>query len=280
MSAVTSAVRAWRWAIPALVVMALVGLVPLVRLLYASLFRSSATVPDDREFVGLGNYGDVLGDRRWWAAVLVTLLLVVVVVVVQLVLGGLFAAALRQITSVWPVLRVLILLPAGTFAVVSAVVWQHAVSDGFLRTWFRIDDPGDLDALGAVALAEIWRGTGLVTVIVYIGLMRVNRSALESAVADGATPWQRFKLVLWPAAAPAVAVAVVFRALDTMRVLEGPLLNDDATSRFRGASVLVWNAAFESYEQGLASAAAVVLLVLTAVVGALLVVLLRVRRVV
>lgn len=271
---------AWKWALPALLVLGVVTLWPLGRAVQTSLYRSNATTPDDRRFVGIDNYTSVLTDQRWWAAVSVSILLVVVVVTVQLALGFAFAGALRQVSLAWPVARILVLLPAGVLAVVSAVAWRSAVTDGFVRTWFRIDDVGALDALAAVAAAEIWRGTGIVTVILYVGLMRVDEAARESAVADGATPRQRLRLVLWPAVAPAFAVAVTYRFLDTLRVVEGPLLADDATVRFQTAPVLLWDAAFTTFETGLAAATSVLLLLITAFIGVGLVLLLRVRRVV
>ena len=104
-------------------------------------------------------------------------------------------------------------------------------------------------------------------------------SLLESAVADGATPRQRLTRIVLPAAAPAVAVAVVYRSLDAFRAFEGPLLAESSLPRLRTAPLLLWDTTFTSFEIGLGAAMSVVLLALVGVLGVGLMLLLRVRRV-
>jgi multiple sugar transport system permease protein len=271
--------RGWRWLAPAVVVLlALVGW-PLGRAIWLSLSTSRLTTPDDREFVGADNYVEVLTSSTWWFAVCVTLAIVVVAVLLQLVLALVFATALRRVTVLWPLTRVLVLVPFALLSVVTAIVWRDAVTTGFAAQWLDLDG-GPLDALVGVSLGEVWRGTGIATVIVLAGLSRVSEAALVSAVADGATAWQRFRRVILPAAAPALAVAAAYRALDAFRTLEGPLLVDDRDSTWRTAPALLWDTSYSLFEIGLGAAMSVVLLVLAALLGVLLALVLRVRRVV
>lgn len=272
--------RGWRWLAPAIVVLLVVTVWPIGRAVWTSLHTAPLTSPDDRQLVGLDTYVDVLTNRSWWVAVAVTLLVVVVAVVLQLLLGLAFAAALQRLTVLWPVTRVLVLVPFALLAVVSAVMWRDAVTTGFAAAWFRIDDLGSTGQLVAVALGEVWRGTGITAVILLAGLRRVSPSLLASAVADGATAWQRFQRVVLPAAGPAVAVAVAYRAFDALRMLEGPLLVDDPAAEVRTVPAVVWDTTFSRFELGLGAATSVLLLVLAALLAALLVPLLRVRRVV
>jgi multiple sugar transport system permease protein len=272
--------RAWRWLGPAVAVLLLVTAWPVVRAVWTSLFTSSLTSPDDRSFVGLDNYVDLLTSRTWWVAVAATLAIVAAAVLVQLVLGLLFAAALHRLTTVWPVTRVLLLLPFGLLAVVSAVVWRDAVTTGFVAEWFRLDDVGSLGSLVGVVVGEIWRGTGITAVILLAGLLRVPSSLMASAVADGATARQRFTRVALPAMAPAIAVATTYRALDALRMLEGPLLVDEPGAGVRTVPFLVWDTTFSSFEVGLGAAMSVLLLLLAGLVAAFLVPVLRVRRIV
>ncbi|MCW2830108.1 MAG: hypothetical protein JWP31_800 [Aeromicrobium sp.] len=270
--------RGWRWLAPAIVVLVLVTAWPLGRGVWMSLSTDPLTSPGDRTFVGLRNYADVLTSPTWWLGVAVTFVIVLVVVLLQLLLGLAFAAALKRLTVLWPVTRVLLLLPFAVLAVVSAVVWRDAVTTGFAASWFRLDDTGPLGSLVGVMAGELWRGTGITALILLAGLLRVRSSLLVAAVADGATGWQRFRRVILPAMAPAIAVAATYRALDTFRVLEGPLLVDDPDASVRTASSLVWDTTFSSFELGLGAAMSIVLLVLSALLGAALVPLLRVRR--
>ncbi|MBC7633470.1 carbohydrate ABC transporter permease [Aeromicrobium sp.] len=271
--------RGWRWLAPAIAVLLVVTVWPIGRAVWTSLSSYSLTSPDDRAFIGVDNYTDVLTSRTWWAAIAVTLVIVVVATVVQLLLGLAFAGALRAATALWPVTRVLVLLPFGLLAIVSAVVWRDAVTTGFAAAWFRLD-AGSFGSLVGVTVGEVWRGTGIVTVILLAGLTRVPRSLLASAVADGATGWQLLNRVVLPAMGPAIAVAAIYRALDAFRILEGPLLVDEAGATIRTAPLLVWTTDFSAFELGLGAAMSVVLLVVAGLLGALFVPLLRIRRVV
>lgn len=271
--------KGWRWLAPAIVVLFVVTAWPIGRGVWLSLSTYSLTAPDDRTFVGVDNYVEILGSRSWWLAVAATLTVVVAATALQLLLGLAFAGALRSLTVLWPLTRVLVLVPFATLALVTAVLWREAVTNGFAAAWFRIDDVGPLGSLVAVTIGEVWRGTGIVTVILLAGLARVSRSLLDSAVADGATGWQRFRRVVLPALGPALAVAAAYRALDAFRILEGPLLGDEPTASVRTAPLVVWNTTFTSFELGLGAAMSIILLVLAAVLGAVLVPLLRVRRV-
>lgn len=272
--------RGWRWLAPAVVVLLLVTAWPLGRAVWMSLSRSSLAAPDDRRFVGLDNYTDVLSSRTWWLAVAATLVVVVAVVLLQLVLGMAFAVALRRLGAVWPVTRVLVLVPFGMLAVVSAVVWRDAVTTGFAASWFGLDDVGPTGSLVAVSIGEAWRGTGITAVILLAGLLRVRTSLLASAIADGATPRQRLTRVVLPAMAPAIAVATVYRALDAFRMLEGPLVAGTSGSTVDPAPSLLWSTTFSSFEVGLGAAMSVLLVLLAALLAAFLVPVLRVRRVV
>lgn len=272
--------KGWRWLAPAVVVLLVLTVWPIGRAVWTSLSTDPLTSPDDRAFVGLDNYTDILSSRTWWLAVAATLAIVVVLVVLQLAIGLAFAAALRRVTVLWPVTQLLVLLPFGLLAVVSAVVWRDAVTTGFAAAWFRLDDTGPSGSLVAVCLGEVWRGSGITAVILLAGMRRVPVTLMASAVADGATAWQRFRRVLLPAMGPALAVATVYRALDAVRVLEGPLVVDQPGATVRTVPFLVWDATFSSYELGLGAAMSVLLLVLAAVIAAVLVPLLRVRRVV
>jgi multiple sugar transport system permease protein len=273
-------VRGWRWLAPAVLVLLVVTGWPLGRGIWLSLHSAPLTNPDARTYVGVDNYVDVLTSRSWWLAVAATLAIVLVVVVVQLLVGLAFAVALRRVTLLWPVTRVLVLLPFALLAVVSAVVWRDAVSTGFAVEWFGLGGTGHLGELVGVTIGELWRGTGITALILLAGLLRVPSSLLAAATADGATAWQRSRRVVLPAMGPAIAVAATYRALDTFRILEGPLLVDEPGATIRTAPLLVWDTTFSSLELGLGAAMSIVLLVVAAVLAAVMVPLFRVRRVV
>jgi multiple sugar transport system permease protein len=278
-----SDLKPWRWLAPAVVVLLVVTAWPIGRGVWMSLHSYSLTNPSDRSFIGVDNYTDVLTSRTWWLAVALSLAIVVFVVSIQLLLGFAFAVALRRMTLIWPVSRVFLLVPFALLAVVSAVMWRDAVTTGFLDSWFRLEGKGEVGQPGsllAVTLGEVWRGTGIVSVILLAGLSRVSPSLLASSIADGATGWQRFRRVILPVMGPAFAVAATYRALDAFRTLEGPLLVDRSGASLRTAPLLIWRSTFSSFELGLGAAMSIVLLVIAAVLGVVLMQMFRVRRVI
>lgn len=269
------AVRAWGAALPAMVIVGVLLAWPLAVLLWESLLRMSPTVPDDTAFVGLANYSAVLTSSIWWSALLTTLVFTMIVVALQLGLGVLFAASLRVVPFSWPVARLVVLLPALTLGVASAATIELAMRSGFLQVWLQLDQPSDLGSLVGLGVAEIWRGTGFVVVIVYLALARVPEDLVESAsVASRRT---RVARLWWPAMSRALAVAAVFRVLDTLRVVEGPVLRDGPNVAHRPLTAVLWNDAFGSFQQGVASAQAMVLLLLSLGIGLGLLRLLRRR---
>ncbi len=272
--------KGWRWLAPAFLVLLAVTGWPIGRGIWLSLHAAPLTNPDARTFVGADNYVDVLTNRSWWFAVATTLVIVLFVVVLQLVIGLGFAVALRRLTVLWPVTRVLVLVPFVLLAAVSAVVWRDAVTTGFAVEWFGLGDVGPIGQLVGVTVGELWRGTGITALILLAGLLRVPSSLMAAAVADGATAWQRSHRVVLPAMAPAIAVAATYRALDTFRILEGPLLVDGPEAEVRTAPLLVWDTTFSSLELGLGAAMSMVLLAIMLVMSAVMVPLFRVRRVV
>lgn len=264
------------WQMPALVVLVLVLVVPLGRIGWTSLHRSTPTLGS--EFVGVSNYANLFSTREWWLAVATSLVVVAAVVVLQVVLGVMFAAALNRVALVWPVLRVLVLVPLLVLSVVSVVSWRDAAGTGYLATWFDLGEAGPLTQLVAVSASEVWRGTALVTAVVTVALAHVPASLSAATIADGATGLQHWRRVVLPSIGPALAGVAAFRVFDTYRVLEGPLLIDDPSGRWQTAPLLTWTTQFSTTELGLGAAMSIVVLLGAAVLAALVVPLFRVRR--
>jgi multiple sugar transport system permease protein len=103
---------------------------------------------------------------------------------------------------------------------------------------------------------------------------------MESAVADGARPWQRFTRIVLPSVAPAAAIAVTYRALDALRMFEAPYVAAGPGSEVRPPQTWIFDTSLTEFEFGLGATMSVVFLLLTALFGVILVRSLRVRRVV
>lgn len=269
----------WVYLGPLVGVLVLLTLLPLLRLIVVSLFERSLTAPGDGTFSHVRNFIDVVDGRDWWLAVALTLVVVTVSVLAQLLLGAAFAGTLRRITFGGPWVQGLLLVPFVLMPAAVATAWSDGWVEGFALSWFHVEPGGgQLTALATLLSHEVWRGTGITTVILLAGLSRVKPSLLDAAIADGATARQRLTQVVLPAVAPAVAVAALYRSLDALRSIDAPLLTGDSLGDLATASQLVWTTSFTDFEIGLGAAMALLLILLAAGLGLLLTLLMQVRR--
>lgn len=261
----------WMLAGPAFVAMLLVTAYPIVQAFYDSLFDFRLTDPDNRSFVWLANYGVVLTDQIWWTSIAVTLFITVVTVAVELVLG--FALALvmvKALSTIRPVLRAAILIPYAVITVVSAFSWQYAFSldSGFVNAWFdwlpgvSADTDwfgGTWKALLVVCVAEIWKTTPFISLLLLAGLAQVPEVLQEAAKVDGATWWQRMWKVTIPNMKAAIMVALLFRSLDAFRVFDSIFVMTGGANSTETVSFLAYRQTIARLEIGLGSAVSVLL---------------------
>jgi multiple sugar transport system permease protein len=263
----------WMLAGPAFAVMLLVTAYPIAQAIYDSLFSYRLTDPDNRSFVGLGNYGVILTDALWWQALGVTLLITIVTVAVELVLG--FALALvmaKALSTIRPVVRAAILLPYAIITVVSAFAWAFAfdLTTGFVNAWFDWV-PGigqDTDWFGGtwssllvICLAEIWKTTPFISLLLLAGLAQVPDVLQEAAKVDGATWWQRMWKVTIPNMKAAIMVALLFRTLDAFRIFDSVFVMTAGANGTETVSFLAYRQTIARLEIGLGSAVSVLLFV-------------------
>ncbi|NHT18367.1 sugar ABC transporter permease [Cellulomonas sp. IC4_254] len=261
----------WWLAGPAFVVMLAVTAYPILQAVYDSLFRYRLTAPDDRAFVGLGNYGVVLGDPVFWQSLGVTTLIMIITVAIELVLG--FALALvmhRAVLRLRGLLRTAILVPYGIITVVSAFAWFYAfdINSGYVNSWFSWV-PGiseDLNwfagtgtSLFVIIASEVWKTTPFISLLLLAGLAQVPGDLEEAAQVDGATWWQRMKRVVLPNMKAAIMVAVLFRALDAFRIFDNVFIMTNGANGTTVLSLLAYRTSIGRLEIGLGSAISVLL---------------------
>ncbi|MBM7805409.1 multiple sugar transport system permease protein [Geodermatophilus bullaregiensis] len=261
----------WLLAGPAFLVMLLVTAYPILQAVYDSLFSYRLTDPENRAFNGLSNYWVVLTDPLWWQSVGVTVLITVVTVAVELVLG--FALALvmvKALSSIRPVVRAAILIPYAVITVVSAFAWQFAfnIQTGFVNSWFAwlpgIASTTDWfggtgTSLLVICLAEIWKTTPFISLLLLAGLAQVPEVLQEAAKVDGATRWQRLWKVTIPNMKAAIMVALLFRTLDAFRVFDSIYIMTAGANGTESVSFLAYRQTIARLEIGLGSAVSVLL---------------------
>ena len=119
---------AWLLCAPAVIVMLLVTGYPIAYAIYLSLQKFDLRFPDDKEFVGLSNYVDVLTSQTWWSDVLNTFIITLASVAIELVLGMLLALVMHRAIFGRGAVRAAALIPYGIVTVVAAFAWRYAWS--------------------------------------------------------------------------------------------------------------------------------------------------------
>jgi multiple sugar transport system permease protein len=255
---------------PALILMVLVTAYPMLQALYLSLFRYRLTTPDDKGFVGLGNYVTILSDSLFWKDTFNTVVIMVVTVAIELVIGFAFAMVMHRIIFARGVMRTAILIPYGIITVVSAFAWQFtfSINNGWVNGWFdwlpgissTTNWYGDhWHAMFAIMVSEIWKTTPFMALLLLAGLSQVSEDMLEAAKVDGATASQRLFKVILPNMRAAIMVAVLFRALDAFRIFDNIFIMTKGAQDTESSSFLTYRQAIEQFQLGMGSALSVLL---------------------
>ena len=254
---------------PAVTLMILVTGFPIGYAFYLSLQRFDLRFPDDKEFVGFSNYADVLTSQTWWGDVGVTLFITVVSVSIELVLGMLIALVMhRAIFGRGPV-RAATLIPYGIVTVVAAFTWKYAFdpTSGFVTSLPLVPDDyapltNQAGSLLIIILAEVWKTTPFMALLLLAGLALVPDELHEAAKVDGATAVQRFFRITVPLMKPAILVAVLFRTLDAFRLFDSAfIIQPGGANGTETVSILGYNVLINRVNQGLGSAISILIFV-------------------
>jgi multiple sugar transport system permease protein len=274
LSEATRAERRFGWLLcaPAVIVMALVAFYPIIYAVYLSLQRYDFRFPKLTHFVGLSNYGVVLSSSTWWHAFFVTVIITVITVVIELVLGMSLALLLHR-TPIWrAMVRTSILIPYGIVTVAAAYSWQFAWTPGvgYLANLLPAGSApltSQWQAIGIICLAEIWKTTPFMTLLLLAGLSLVPDDLLKAARVDGATSWQRFTQIMLPLMKPAILVALLFRTLDAFRIFDNIFILTRGNNGTGSVSILGYDNLFTALNLGIGSTISVLIFICVAIIA-------------
>ncbi len=230
---------AWLLLAPMLAVLLVVAAWPLARTVYFSLTDATLVDPDAARFVGVSNYLSraegrwygVLTDPQWLASLRNTLVFAAASVALETVLGVAIAVLLARRFPGRGLLRAALLVPWAIPTVVSARMWGWMLNDQFgvindaLMRIGLVSEPVAWLAdpslsMASVILVDVWKTTPFVALLALAALQMVPKDCYEAARVDGIHPAKVFFRVTLPLIGPALAVAVVFRLLDAMRMFD------------------------------------------------------------
>src|SRR4051812_34602427 len=263
---------AWMLCAPAVITMIIVTGFPIAYALYLSLQKYDLRFPDEKEFVGLSNYVDVLGSSTWWSDVWTTSLITIVSVSIELVLGMAIALVMhRAIFGRGPV-RTAILIPYGIVTVVAAFAWRYAFTPntGFVNDLFGFGTPLLTTQWGSyfvIIMTEVWKTTPFMALLLLAGLALVPEELNRAARVDGATAIQRFFRITLPLIKPAILVALLFRTLDAFRIFDTVYIQTLGANRTETVSILGYFQLINRTNLGLGSAISVLIFACTLLIA-------------
>lgn len=273
----------WRAAavllLPALLGLLIFSAIPIVEAFQLS-FYEAPLISQQREFVGLGNYTDALGDAVFRRAITNTIVYAIAVVLFQVVLALILATLINNYFPGVSLFRSAYFLPVVTSLVVVSTVWKimyHAdngLVNSLLRTlslppqnWLTSPDI----ALWSIVIIGVWKEVGFSMLVLLGGLQSIAPDLYESASIDGASAWTAFWKITLPLLRRALLFVVVYATINAFKIfIPIYVITDGGPSNSTQTMVFyIFQTAFRYFKLGYASALSFLLLIMVLILTAI-----------
>ena len=173
----------------------------------------------------MDNFRDVVGHWKFPVSLKNTLLLAAIVVPIQLALSLVMATMVTKMEKGRDLVLYVWTIPLGISDLAAGIIWLAIFEQsGFLNSMMSglglIDKPVTFLTYQhpwivfiAIALAEIWRATAIMLVILVAGIGLIPKEYYEAAEVFGASPWKRFLKITLPLLKPSLQTALVLRVI-------------------------------------------------------------------
>ena len=266
----------WAFSAPALLVIAGVTIFPIVYSVIMSLNYVTVTGSGfSLDGFTFSNYNLLIHSSLWRDALFFTLYYTLVTVVVELILGTCIALVLERLTAGRGWMMALLLIPWSMITVINAELWAYiyngtyGVADyilGALGFGHPVILGTPTSAIIGLMIADIWKTTPFVAIIVLAGLVMLPGDVFEAAEVDGSSGWQTFWRITLPLLRPTIALAIIFRVLQAFGLFDLPyvMTGGGPGTATQSLAILAYNALFKNlaFGPGAAVATSTALLVL------------------
>ena len=266
----------WAFSAPALIVIAAVTIFPIVYSVIMSLNYVTVTGSGfSLDGFTFSNYNLLLHSSLWRDALIFTLYYTLVTVIVELILGTCIALVLERLAAGRGWMMALLLIPWSMITVINAELWAYiyngtyGVADyilGALGFGHPVILGTPTSAVIGLMIADIWKTTPFVAIIVLAGLVMLPGDVFEAAEVDGASGWYTFWHITLPLLRPTIALAVMFRVLQAFGLFDLPyvMTGGGPGTATQSLAILAYNALFKNlaFGPGAAVATSTALLVL------------------
>jgi multiple sugar transport system permease protein len=253
----------WGFSAPALIIVLAVTIFPIVYSVVLSL--SNVTVSGNGISLGGAtgsNYVQVVKNSTWQYALGFTIIYTIITVLVEVVLGTLIALVLQRLAAGRGWIMALLLIPWSMITVINAELWQYIYEGtyGVAGALFGLHDilGNSLQAIIGLMIADIWKTTPFVAIIVLAGLVMLPGDIYEAAEVDGSSGWSTFWRITVPLLRPTLAIAVLFRVLQAFGLFDLPFVmtNGGPGTATTSLAILGYKAIFQNLDFGTGAAVA------------------------
>jgi ABC-type sugar transport system permease subunit len=268
---------------PAVIVLAAITAFPLVYNLWNSFHNADYLFPTTfGNVAGFRNYSQMFTGGQFLPSLYRTLGFTAVSVAVEFVIGLALALALSRKFIGRGIVRAAILIPWAVPTVVSGLLWKSMFDpqNGFVNyiltelhlplahtTWLG----QTWTAWGAILIADAWRNTPFMALLLLAGLQVIPRDVYEAAKIDGAGTIRTFRRITLPMLKPAIMVALIFRTLSSFLIFDivYAMTNGGPGDSTQVLAYQNWFAMNSEENYGLGAAISVALMVMSLIIAAI-----------
>jgi multiple sugar transport system permease protein len=264
--------------LPAVLVILLIGLFPLIYTLMVSV-QNINMLEEDTSFSGLLNYARLLHDARFWQAFGHTFLFLGIALPVEFALGLLLALLFLDEMPGKQVFVALLVLPIVISPIIAGAMWRLLFDNRFgpinqIISWFTGEPTTILWIVNpsfvypAILIAEIWQWTPFMFLLLLAALSNVDRSLIEAAQIDGAGFLTTLFKITLPLIKPVIWIALLIRGLDLFRLFDivWALTKGGPGTRTETISIYAYVQGFQQFETSYTGAMAFVIIVILTVI--------------
>jgi len=274
----------WKFfVLPALILMLIVGIIPMLYALYISTFQyNMAKTQIPFKFVGLKNYITILIDPKFWNSFKLTLVFVIVGVSIELIIGTLLALILFRNIKGTNVFRSLLIIPMIISPIAFGLLGRYIFDDSigivnfilrFLHLHSIVWFGSEKWVLGTMILLDIWEWSPFIFILVLAGLMAIPDEYYEAAKIEGANYFgELFKITL-PTIKNSIMIAIMIRIIDSFKEFDKVYMISRGGPNRASELLTIQNyiIAFKEYFIGKGSAFSIIILILMIMLGTILV---------
>ncbi|ADG71184.1 carbohydrate ABC transporter permease [Brachyspira murdochii] len=217
--------------LPAVVIMAVFVLYPIIVTFFYSLRKMKLTAPKDTAFIGFDNYIYTLKSFDFWYSLQNSIIIMIIVVIICVLLGLLFASILNFESRLKNILMAIAVIPWALPPVVNGILWKWIFYPGYgflnkiLYNLNIIDEPiqylsNRYSLMLIIAIVVAWRNIPFCSIVLLSSMRAIPDVLYDAASIDGANKFQMFTRVTLPLLVPALGIIITFTSISAINVFD------------------------------------------------------------